>query len=85
MRQSNHGGQTGACRVAKHTTKEFKGYDIPTIIQCMEGNTEISTIPIHPGMKKKTSEAIDGMKEESAIPNEGTITLNQEQFSTVQE
>ena len=63
-------------RIAKHTTKEFKGYDIPTIIQCIEGNPEISTIPIHPGMKKKTSEAIDGMKEESAIPNEGTITFD---------
>ena len=63
-------------RIAKHTTKEFKGYDIPTIIQCIEGNPEISTIPVHPGMKKKTSEAIDGMKEESAIPNEGTITFD---------
>ena len=41
-------------RIAKHTTKEFKGYDIPTIIQCIEGNPEISTIPMYSGSVVKT-------------------------------
>lgn len=63
-------------RIAKHTTKEFKDYDIPTIIQCIEGEPEVSTVPVHPGMQKKVSEAIDGMKEESSIPNEGTVTFD---------
>ena len=58
-------------RIAKHRTEEFKDYDIPTIMDCIEGKPEISKIPIHPGKRK--NEAISGMNSESNITNEGEI------------
>ena len=56
--------------IAKHRTDEFKTYDIPTIIQCIEGEPEISKISIHPGESSlsSTHETIIGMNTESAIP-----------------
>ena len=36
-------------RIVKHRVDEFKDYDIPTIIECIEGKPEISTISVYPG------------------------------------
>ena len=59
-------------RIAKYCTSEFKNYDIPTIIECIEGEPEISNISVYPG---KTS-AIHGMNTESKISGEGEITFD---------
>ena len=63
-------------RIAKYRTTEFKDYDIPTIINCIEGEPEISKIPVFPGMRNTASESITGMNNESTIPNEGTVTFD---------
>lgn len=63
-------------RIAKYRTTEFKDYDIPTIINCIEDEPEISKIPVYPGMRNLDSEAITGMNNESTIPNEGTVTFD---------
>ena len=65
-------------RIAKYRTDEFKDYDIPTIIECIEGEPEISKIPVLPGKRRLTSapEVIDGMNTESSIPGEGRITFD---------
>lgn len=77
-------------RIAKHTTKEFKGYDIPTIIQCIEGNPEISTIPIHPEKyipsgfslihRKKTATRLRNILSKRKIP---TVNLSKDGITTI--
>ena len=59
-------------RIAKYRTEEFKDYDIPTIIECIEEDPEISKIPIYPGK----SDAITGMNNESKISGEGEVTFD---------
>ena len=59
-------------RIAKYRTEEFKDYDIPTIIECIEGTPEISKVSIYPGTT--TKDAITGIKTESKEPNEGEVT-----------
>ena len=59
-------------RIVKHRTEEFKAYDIPTIISCIEGEPEISKTSIYPGKK----DAITGMNTESNIPGEGEVTFD---------
>ena len=59
-------------RIAKYRTEEFKDYDIPTIIECIEKDPEISKIPIYPGK----SDAITGMNNESKISGEGEVTFD---------
>lgn len=61
-------------RIAKHRTEEFKDYDIPTIIECIEGTPEISKVSIYPGKAKK--EAITGMNTESKETQEGEVTFD---------
>ena len=65
-------------RIAKYRTEEFKDYDIPTIIECIEGEPEISKLPVIPGKRRQTSdsEIISGMNTESSIPGEGKITFD---------
>ena len=65
-------------RIAKYRTDEFKDYDIPTIIECIEGEPEISKVPVYPGKPNTSSvsEAIDGMNTESSIPGEGRISFD---------
>lgn len=46
-------------RIAKYRIKEFEDYDIPTIMECIEGEPEISVVPVYPGKKKP--EVIIGM------------------------
>ena len=61
-------------RIAKHRTEEFKDYEIPEIMECIEGEPEISKIPLYPGKKKV--EAITGMNTESKETDEGEVTFD---------
>lgn len=61
-------------RIAQHRIEEFRDYDIPTIIECIEGEPEISKRMVYPG--KEHSEAIDGMNSESKEPHEGELTFD---------
>ncbi len=60
-------------RIAKYRTEEFKDYDIPTIMECIEGTPEISTVSVYPG---KVMDAITGMNTESKESNEGEVTFD---------
>ena len=59
-------------RIAKYRTEEFKDYDIPTIIECIEEDPEISKISIYSGK----SDAITGMNNESKISGEGEVNFD---------
>ena len=61
-------------RIAKYRTEEFKDYEISEIMECIEGEPEISEIPVYPGKRKP--EAITGMNTESKQPNEGEVTFD---------
>ena len=57
--------------VFNHTVEEFRDYTYEEIEDCIEGEPEIGTHPVHPGKRK--TEAIIGMNTESKIPNEGEV------------
>ena len=40
-------------RIAKYRIKEFEEYDIPTIMECIEGKPEISVVPVYPGKNRR--------------------------------
>ena len=61
-------------RIAQNRIREFRDYDIPTIIECIEGEPEISVRPVYPGKFK--TEAITGMNSESKECNEGEVTFD---------
>lgn len=64
-------------RIVKHRTEEFKDYDISTIMECIEGTPEISTVSVYPGTEKQPDhEVITGMNTESKEPKEGMITFD---------
>lgn len=56
--------------IISRSVKELKGYPIDVIKNCIEGEPEISKIPIVPG---KTNEAIRGDNTEDKVLNEGTV------------
>lgn len=60
--------------ILKFTVKELKDFDISTIKQCIEGTPDVGNIPVYPG--KKEPNAIVGMSNEDAVPNEGKITYD---------
>ena len=57
--------------ILKHTVEEFRDYTYEEIENCIEGEPEIGTHPVHPGKRK--TEAMTGMNTESKIPNEGEV------------
>ena len=61
-------------RIAQHRIEEFWDYDIPTIIECIEGEPEVSIRRVYPGKDKP--EAITGMNSESKELNEGELTFD---------
>lgn len=61
-------------RIAKHRTEEFKDYPISEIMECIEGEPEISKVSVYPG--KKSKESITGMNSESKEMNEGEVTFD---------
>lgn len=61
-------------RIAKYRTEEFKDYEILDIMECIEGEPEISIISVYPGKKRKDS--IIGMNTESKEAGEGEATFD---------
>lgn len=59
----------------KWTVSEFYDASIAEIIECIEGEPEVATIPIQPGKTNKP-EAIIGLPTENHVPNEGDITFD---------
>ena len=60
--------------IAQYRIEEFKDYDIPAIMDCIEGEPEVSTVSVHPGKNK--THAITGMNSESKQTNEGEVTFD---------
>ena len=56
--------------IASRSVKELKGYPIDVIKDCIEGEPEISSIPVAPG---QTNEAITGQNTEDNVIHEGTV------------
>jgi len=61
-------------RIAKNRIEEFRDYDIPTIMECIEGEPEISKHRVYPG--KSRMQAIEGMNSESKEVDEGELTFD---------
>lgn len=57
--------------ILKETADELKGLDIDTIMQCIEGEPQVSSAPVNPG--KFGLDKITGMNTESKVPGEGEI------------
>lgn len=57
--------------ILKYTVRELRDYSIETIRTCIEGEPEISTIPVYPG--KSNCGKIIGNNTEDKIVNEGEI------------
>lgn len=56
-------------RILKKTVSELRDMSFPEIMKCIEGEPEISTVPVHPGLTN--SPTITGMQNEDNIPFEG--------------
>ena len=61
-------------RIVKYRTEEFENYDIPEIIECIEGEPEVSSVSVIPGKSRK--ETIIGMNNESKEAYEGEVTFD---------
>ena len=61
-------------RIAQNRIEEFREYEIPEIIECIEGEPKISTTLVYPG--KRHMDVVEGMNSESKIPNEGELTFD---------
>ncbi len=61
-------------RIAQHRIEEFRDCDIATIMECIEGEPEISKRKVYPG--KTRMDAITGMNSESKETNEGEVTFD---------
>lgn len=61
-------------RIAKYRIEEFQDLEIPEIMECIEGEPEISKISVYPGKYRK--DAITGMNAESKEAGEGEITFD---------
>ena len=59
--------------ILKYAVYEFQNETVDDIIKLIEGDPEISAIPIHPG---SNVQKIAGMATEDAIPNEGKICFD---------
>ena len=61
-------------RIMKYTVEELRDYDIEFIMDCIEGEVEVSKYTVRPQLPKK--EKITGMNTESTIPGEGKATFD---------
>ncbi len=61
-------------RIVKENVREFVKYDLDVIENCIEGEPQVNEIVVHPAGHK--SEKIQGMQNESIIPNEGKVTFD---------
>ena len=55
--------------IVKYTMKEFAEMDFNMIESCIEGEPEVSKVPVYPG--KTNMESITGLSTEDKVPNEG--------------
>ena len=65
--------------ILKNTTSEFTELAIEEIMECIEGEPEISRVKVTPGEAndfKALQRKITGTKNEDRIPNEGTIAYD---------
>lgn len=65
--------------ILQYTTSEFAELSIEEIIQCIEGEPEVSMVRVNPGetnVLKESQRKISGLKNEEKVPNEGTITYD---------
>ncbi|WP_373212104.1 hypothetical protein [Ruminococcus sp. 5_1_39BFAA] len=60
--------------ILKRVAKEFSDMKIGEIMDCIEGEPEISTVPVDPG--KTNRERVSGMSNEDTVPDEGTVTFD---------
>ena len=60
--------------ILKRVTEEFKDMEIRDIMDCIEGEPQISTVPVDPGETNK--EKISGLSNENSVPNEGMVTFD---------
>lgn len=58
-------------RILKKTVSELRDMSFPEIMKCIEGEPEISTVPVHPGLTN--SPTITEMQNEDNIPFEGIV------------
>ena len=56
--------------ISSRSVKELKGYPIDIIKDCIEGEPEISRVPVPPGY---TNEVITGQSTEDNVAHEGTV------------
>ena len=61
-------------RIVKENVREFAKYDLDVIENCIEGEPQVNEITVHPAGHKP--EKINGMQNESIIPNEGKVTFD---------
>ena len=62
--------------ILKYTTNEFRDYNIPAIIECIE-EPQISEVPIYPGATNKMhTERIEGLPTEDTVQNEGSVRFD---------
>lgn len=58
--------------ILKNSTTEFCDFTIERIVECIEGEPEISTVRVNPG-ETNTKEKIIGSKNEDKVQAEGTV------------
>ena len=56
--------------ISSCSVKELSGYSIDVIKNCIEGEPEVSSVPVAPG---RTNEAIVGANTEDKVAHEGTV------------
>lgn len=59
--------------ILKYTTKEFLPFTIDQIKDCIEGEPEISSVPVSPGRRPGR---ITGINTEDNVPKEGLVTYD---------
>ena len=59
--------------IMRETVKEFHGYPVDEIRECIEGTPEVGTRKVLPG---HTPEEITGMNTENSVPGEGKVTYD---------
>ena len=65
--------------ILSNTTSEFAGLSIEEIMECIEGEPEISTVKVNPGESnhfKGAKRKITGTNSEDKVPNEGMVTYD---------
>ncbi len=60
--------------IVKYTVKELKKYTVKEIEAFIEGEPEVSIVPVYPGKQKP--EAIIGKASDDKVPNEGEVTFD---------